>query len=59
MSQEEKMTRKGCSRPMVIFFVAAIVIVAAFLIIGLVHTCSTDHEQGVEPNKTENIIPTE
>ena len=48
MSQEEQEKRSGCSRPVVTFFIIAVAIVAAFLIIGLVRTCDTDHENNVE-----------
>ncbi|MCH5222446.1 MAG: hypothetical protein J1E82_00260 [Muribaculaceae bacterium] len=48
MSQQEQEKRSGCSKPVVTFFIIAIAIVAAFLIIGLVRTCDTDHQDNAE-----------
>ena len=45
MSAQELENRRGCNRRVVLFFVFAILCVAAFLIIGLVKTCSTEHEE--------------
>lgn len=50
MSQQELANRKGCNKRVLLFFVFAIACVAAFLIIGLVRTCDTDHE---EKNQSE------
>lgn len=48
--------RKGCSRkPVVVFLLFAVIIVAAFLIIGLVRTCSDEHEQKEEAAIENNI----
>ena len=48
MSAQELENRKGCNRRVVLFFIIAVLCVAAFLIIGLVRTCDTDHEEKVE-----------
>ncbi|MCH5229885.1 MAG: hypothetical protein J1F12_07840 [Muribaculaceae bacterium] len=45
MSAQELENRKGCNRRVIWFFVFAIACVAAFLIIGLVKTCTADHEE--------------
>ena len=45
MSAQELENRRGCNRRVVWFFVFAVLCVAAFLIVGLVRTCDTDHEQ--------------
>ena len=45
--------RKGCSKPIVMFLSIAILIVAAFLIVGLVKTCQADHEA----DAIENVQP--
>ena len=37
--------KSGCSKRVVLFFGFAIAIVAAFLIVGLVRTCDSDHQQ--------------
>ena len=44
MSEETQEKRGGCNRRVVLFFIFAILIVAAFLIVGLVKTCQADHE---------------
>ncbi|MCH5231124.1 MAG: hypothetical protein J1F43_04945 [Muribaculaceae bacterium] len=44
MSAQELEKRKGCNKSVVLFFVFAIICVAAFLIVGLVKTCDADHE---------------
>ena len=48
MNSQELEKRKGCNKRVVLFFIFAICCVAAFLIVGLVKTCSTDHEEKVE-----------
>lgn len=45
MSAQEFENRKGCNKRVVLFFVFAVACVAAFLIIGLVKTCTADHEE--------------
>lgn len=48
MSEQNK-GRKSTLKPSVVaFFVFAILIVGAFLIVGLVKTCSADHEAETE-----------
>ena len=42
---KEKENRKGLDKRVVLFFVFAILVVAAFLIIGLVKTCTAEHEE--------------
>ncbi|MCH5238814.1 MAG: hypothetical protein J1F38_01185 [Muribaculaceae bacterium] len=44
MSVQEKENKRGCNKRVVLFFVFAILCVAAFLIVGLVKTCKADHE---------------
>lgn len=44
MSESNNAQRSGCSRRVVMFFVFAVAIVAAFLIVGLVRTCDSHHE---------------
>lgn len=53
MKQEETQ-RKGCSKPTVVFFIIAVLIVAAFLIVGLVKTCDSDRQEG---EQVENVLP--
>lgn len=49
MSEREQENRKGCNRKGLIwFFVFAIAVVAAFLIVGLVKTCTAEHEEKME-----------
>lgn len=48
MSAQELEKRKGCNRRVVIFFVFAVLCVAAFLIVGLVKTCNAEHEEKVD-----------
>lgn len=50
---ENNQRRRGCSRPVVIFFVFAILIVAAFLIVGLVNTCSASHDEELPQEQVE------
>lgn len=45
MSAQENEKRKGCSRPVIMFFIFAVAIVIAFLIVGLVKTCNAEHEE--------------
>ena len=45
MSAQELENRKGCNRRVVMFFIFAVLCIAAFLIIGLVKTCKADHEE--------------
>ena len=59
MSAQELENRKGCNRRVVLFFVFAILCVAAFLIIGLVKTCNADHEEKVESEiqQEQSMLP--
>lgn len=53
MEKEEKKEKKGLSKNVILFFVFAVVIVAAFLIVGLVNTCTTEHENaGIEQQES-------
>lgn len=45
MDQQNPENRKGCSKPVFLGLVIAALVVIAFLIIGLVNTCSTDHQE--------------
>ena len=45
MSAQEFENKRGCNRRVLLFFIFAILCVAAFLIIGLVKTCNADHEE--------------
>ena len=45
MSAKDVEKRSGLSRAVIWFFVFAIAVVAAFLIIGLVRTCEAEHEE--------------
>lgn len=58
MSEQELEKRKGCNKPVVLFFVFAIVIVAALFIIGIVTTCSTEHEEKVEEQTNIGMVTT-
>lgn len=49
MSNQELEKKSGCSKRVVLFFVFAVAIVAAFLIIGLVRTCEADHDADQAP----------
>lgn len=61
MSAQELQNRKGCNRRVVLFFVFAILCVAAFLIIGLVRTCEADHEdkeiEEIEQQEEVSMLP--
>ena len=46
--------KKGCSRPVIVFLSIAVLIVAAFLIVGLVRTCDAEHEME-EIDAVENV----
>lgn len=48
MNEKRKERRGGLDKRIVWFFVFAILCVAAFFIVGLVRTCTTDHEEKVE-----------
>lgn len=48
MSAQELGNRKGCNRRVVLFFVFAIACVAALFIIGIVRTCTAEHEEKEE-----------
>ena len=49
--------RKGCKRPAVVTFLGiAILIVVAFLIVGLVKTCQSDHESDENGNPEISYI---
>ena len=45
MSVKEQGKKSGLNKSVVWFFVFAIAIVAAFLIVGLVKTCTAEHEE--------------
>ena len=47
MSQRENENRRGLNKNIVLFFVFAILCVAAFLIVLLVKSCDADHEEKV------------
>lgn len=55
MSAQEMENRRGCNKNVILFFVFAICIIAAFLIIGLVKTCNAEHEEDNEI-KEEQVI---
>lgn len=55
MSAQEFENRKGCNRRVILFFVFAILVVAAFFIVGLVRTCSTEHEEKEAEKRTEQL----
>ena len=60
MSEQEQTKKSGCSRPVVTFFIIAILIVAAFFIVGLVRTCDSDHEkEAVETQQVEQTLQQE
>lgn len=46
-------------RRVILFFVFAIVIVAAFLIVALVNKCSSEHEQDTQIIEQVDNIPSE
>lgn len=48
MSAQELEKRKGCNKRVVLFFIFAVLCVAAFLIVGLVKTCNAEHEEKLE-----------
>lgn len=56
MSAQELEKRKGCNRNVVVFLIIAVLCIAAFLIIGLVKTCSADHEEKVDQNLPQNEV---
>lgn len=57
MSAQELENRKGCNRKGVIwFFIFAIACVAAFLIVGLVRTCTADHEEDKALEQQEQVL---
>lgn len=57
MSAQELEQRKGCNRRVVMFFIFAILCVAAFLIIGLVKTCNAEHEEKeIEEIQQEEVV---
>lgn len=47
MSEKESGKKGGSRRGILWFFIFAIACVVAFLIVGLVKTCSADHEEKV------------
>lgn len=55
MSENNRERKSGLDKRVVLFFVFAIVVVAAFLIVGLVKTCSADHEE----QKEEQVLQEE
>lgn len=48
MSENNKERKSSLDKRIVWFFVFAILCVAAFLIVGLVRTCTTEHEEKEE-----------
>lgn len=56
MSENNRQRKGGLSKGVVWFFVFAIACVVAFLIVGLVKTCTADHE---EKELEEQIIQQE
>ena len=56
MSEEKLENRKGCNRRVVMFFIFAVLCVAAFLIIGLVKTCNAEHEEREEEKVMEEEV---
>lgn len=56
MSNEHQTKRKGLSLSVILFFVFAILIIGAFLIVALVKSCSTDEEIKKEEQNIENNI---
>ena len=57
MSAQELENRKGCNRRVILFFVFAIACIAAFLIIGLVKTCSSDHVDKEKETQEQIVQP--
>ncbi|MCH5233415.1 MAG: hypothetical protein J1E78_07210 [Muribaculaceae bacterium] len=55
MSENNKEQRSGCSKPVALFLLIAAIIVAAFLIIGLVRTCTTDHQEKQQDAMQDHI----
>lgn len=55
MSEKEIEKRSGCSKPVFLFLLIAAIIVIAFLIVGLVNTCSAEHEDKDGITNGENI----
>ena len=53
MNNEHNPRRRGLSLPVVLFFVFAILVIGAFLIVGLVKSCSSDEEQKREETVLE------
>ena len=45
MSAQESENRKGSRKGILWFFIFAIACIVAFLIVGLVKTCTADHEE--------------
>ncbi|MCH5225476.1 MAG: hypothetical protein J1D77_05725 [Muribaculaceae bacterium] len=58
MSAQELENRKGCNKRVLLFFIFAILCVAAFLIVGLVRTCNAEHEEKdeIEMEETSMVI---
>lgn len=55
MNNQENEKKSGCNRRVLTFFLFAIAIVAAFLIVGLVKTCDADHETETEQIVQQNV----
>ena len=54
MTPQELEKRKGCNKNVLVFFIIAIACVVAFLIVGLVRTCDSDHSKdGAGKTQTE------
>lgn len=62
MSENEKVNKRGCGSPVVMFFILAAACVIAFLIVLLVKSCDADHEEKkmeqIEQNDVVMIQPT-
>lgn len=62
MSENNRKQRGGLlGKPVVLFFVFAVLCVAAFLIVILVKSCDADHEEKIEEQQLQEeigMIPT-
>lgn len=57
MSAQELENRKGCNKRVLLFFIFAVLCVAAFLIVGLVKTCDAEHEEKeIEEIQQEEVV---
>ena len=55
MSENNREERKGLDKRIVLFFVFAVLCVAAFLIVILVKSCEADHEEKVEEQIMQEV----